>query len=891
MNIQMKHIPAIAALAAAALLAACADDTTTAGGTAPTDGMPEVTFSVGTAPDATTAISVSRAAAADDPYTNGRAATDTYFPGNETFYAYFPSGNTSVDNNTYTVQPRSGTNQYNEVEPAGPVLMTSATAGHMQCYMCYGRSVTNATASFAVTLDQSTADGYRRNDLMYALATLAGSGLATNSGNSGSAPVTFQHQMTKLIIAVRTTMASDRITAMLGGSELKMNRLSVIGGSHTITLNTGATPASLTDGQTVTGRLNNDDGHYILVANDGEGITLGSTAQEYVCLLPPQTINAGTALLRLDTNAGTIRYRVQDAKTLAPGYAYRMTLDANFEAGTDVEILDWAETPWTHNTQHVTASGRQFTVTNGGRRASFNMVHVEGGQYTHKQLADGTTDVHGTLRDFYIGQTEVTQQLYAAVMGALPAGQIVEGDDYPVSNISYNMLTARNGFIDKLNELTQGQRPEGYMFALPSNAQWEWAARGGRKQTTGDYAGATGTGDVGDYAWYSANADGVPHRVAQKRPNALGLYDMTGNVWEATADLYSTLATIPYYGGLSNDDQGIDFCPVNLGHTAMFYRGGSINQDADAMKITNTATDNGGRLVTDEGERQGLRLALVKRPKVGALYFSDGSYGTLTANSSGTTKTATDAIGVVFMSGTSLLDQQQGYYDGYVVALYLANGGSTLSSGWGKNDKIYTINNIPDEYNATNFAAIVADLDGLTHCKTAYAINGYSYTGLYAINAANAYGTANHTEAAAPAKSSGWYLPSIGQLYATVVNFSASSSYNSLLTAAYSTSNWGAQYNGTYGFALSNGSAYSDLKSKVNAFITAAGLTGQDGNAYAAGKFQQYFTNYYTWASTEAYADQAWYINWGGKLQLGTQGTQGRKKAVLDIYARPVLAF
>ena len=138
------------------------------------------------------------------------------------------------------------------------------------------------------------------------------------------------------------------------------------------------------------------------------------------------------------------------------------------------------------------------------------------------------------LSDFYIGETEVTQALWAAVMGntleehiskkdkkASPNGL---GENYPMYYVSYDDCVA---FIMALNKFT------GESFRLPSEAEWEYAAR--ERTSPNFYSGANVVGGV---AWYDGNSSGTAQPVSQKKANALGLYDMCGNVWEICNDCY-----------------------------------------------------------------------------------------------------------------------------------------------------------------------------------------------------------------------------------------------------------------------------------------------------------------------------------------------------------------
>ena len=170
----------------------------------------------------------------------------------------------------------------------------------------------------------------------------------------------------------------------------------------------------------------------------------------------------------------------------------------------------------------------EFTV-NG---VSFQMVYVQGGTFrmgsNDSEAYSREQPVHSvTLRDYYIGETEVTQQLWHAVMGSNPS--YFTGDSQrPVEMVSWDDCQT---FISQLNDLT------GKDFRLPTEAEWESAARGGNKSRGYKYSGSNTLSDV---AWYYNNASGTTHPVKQKRSNELGLYDMSGNVWEWCQDWYDS---------------------------------------------------------------------------------------------------------------------------------------------------------------------------------------------------------------------------------------------------------------------------------------------------------------------------------------------------------------
>ena len=234
-----------------------------------------------------------------------------------------------------------------------------------------------------------------------------------------------------------------------------------------------------------------------------------------------------------------------------------------------------------------------------------NMIYVEGGTFmmgaTPEQGTDATNDekpVHEvTLSDYYIGQTEVTQALWKAIMGTTisehanqyghESGPIAgEGDLYPMYKINTDDCQR---FIDSLNNLT------GLHFRLPTEAEWEYAARGGKYSRGYKYPGGN---NLDELAWYSNNSNNATHPVAKKQPNELGIYDMAGNVWERTSD---------WYGIYSSDTQINPTGPTS--GTQGVIRGGSR---ASSYGATNCRVS--ARLAYTQTKRTfiGLRLVLDK---------------------------------------------------------------------------------------------------------------------------------------------------------------------------------------------------------------------------------------------------------------------------------------
>jgi formylglycine-generating enzyme required for sulfatase activity len=177
-----------------------------------------------------------------------------------------------------------------------------------------------------------------------------------------------------------------------------------------------------------------------------------------------------------------------------------------------------------------------------------SMVFVKGGTFTMgctSEQSDCDSDEKPTrrvtVRDFYIGKYEVTQKEWRDVMGSNPSSFKNCGDDCPVESVSWNDVQE---FIRKLNQKT------GKKYRLPTEAEWEYAARGGSQSKGYKYSGSN---NIDNVAWYTGNGGSKTNPVGRKQPNELGIYDMSGNVWEWVSDWYGS----NYYGsGVNNNPTG-----------------------------------------------------------------------------------------------------------------------------------------------------------------------------------------------------------------------------------------------------------------------------------------------------------------------------------------------
>ena len=221
---------------------------------------------------------------------------------------------------------------------------------------------------------------------------------------------------------------------------------------------------------------------------------------------------------------------------------------------------------------------------------SFDMIMVEGGTFTMGATSEQGNDAFEdenpahqvTLSDYYIGETEVTQALWQAVMGSNPSS--IKGNSNPVEFVFWNDCQK---FIRKLNSLT------GRTFRLPTEAEWEFAARGGNESKGYKYSGSNSIDNV---AWYDGNSSSKTHAVKTKSPNELGIYDMSGNVYEWCQD---------WYGSYSSNAQTNPKGPSNGSDRVL--RGGSWDYNARHCRVS----DHNHCSPRYSSSNYGLRLVLV----------------------------------------------------------------------------------------------------------------------------------------------------------------------------------------------------------------------------------------------------------------------------------------
>lgn len=284
----------------------------------------------------------------------------------------------------------------------------------------------------------------------------------------------------------------------------------------------------------------------------------GTPASEWITLTPSQGTAGNRKInVTLSVNEST---DARSGRIIIQGENNSVSILVNQGGATDPDVPD------------EDAGTTQTYTVNG---VSFKMIGVAGGTYTMGATSEqGTVYVDDekpthqvTLAAFSLAETEVTQELWTAVMGENPSTYYQYGNKLPVETVSYNECIS---FITKLNQLTN------HKFRLPTEAEWEYAARGGASATTQYmYSGSNTLTNVGWYYDNTFNSDYRPHAVKMKTPNILGLYDMSGNVWEWCADFYGA-----YSSASASNPKG----PTNGSWRVL--RGGAWSHKADGCRVS-----------------------------------------------------------------------------------------------------------------------------------------------------------------------------------------------------------------------------------------------------------------------------------------------------------------
>ena len=287
---------------------------------------------------------------------------------------------------------------------------------------------------------------------------------------------------------------------------------------------------------------------------------------------------------------------------LTNGTEYRMKSDYEYSHSEAYDQLKRAlKPPLPFSSNHT------FTV-NG---VSFTMIYVQDDTFNMGATNEQKNDAYSSeeeahkvyLTSYMIGQTEVTQSLWNAVMGTNPSKFTGKGT-LPVEQVSWEDCQL---FIDVLNYTT------GENFRLPTEAEWEFAARGGVKSKGYKYSGSNNIADVAWFGWYDnhakGNSGGLTHPVASKNPNELGIYDMSGNVWEWCYDEpYDPALYVFNYNFFDSSETVINPQVKGMYDDDEYYicRGGSWNYDASHCRVSCRRFYK----IDEKFNSLGLRLAL-----------------------------------------------------------------------------------------------------------------------------------------------------------------------------------------------------------------------------------------------------------------------------------------
>ncbi len=271
----------------------------------------------------------------------------------------------------------------------------------------------------------------------------------------------------------------------------------------------------------------------------------------------------------------------------------------------------------------------------------YNMIYVRGGTFTMGQNGgdnilsdpDEAPEHQVTLSNYYIGETEVTQQLWQKVMGGNPSR--FKGGIHPVERVTWEDCQE---FVRRLNGMT------GRSFRLPTEAEWEYAARGGHLTRGYPYSGSYTLGNV---AWYASNSGNTTQAVKTRLPNELGIYDMSGNVWEWCQDVYGAYSPQPQYNPVGPEA----VLDTNAMAPAIYrvFRGGAWNSDAYHCRVTQRNDNHQGFADYNIGLRLAMdaptSTALLVSPRV--IYMEVGDVSTVNILNGTGSYTATGGSDVV----------------------------------------------------------------------------------------------------------------------------------------------------------------------------------------------------------------------------------------------------
>ena len=424
-----------------------------------------------------------------------------------------------------------------------------------------------AGSTFVVQEDQSNNDNYMASDLLFASKS-------NQEKTTDAVPLQFEHKMAKVVVNAIASAAS-------GVSRIQAIRLQNVKRQVNFDTETGSVSNAITYGSTT-----------VNIVNDGN-----TTIAAGAAVIPAQTIS-GT-LLTVVTDIGTATYTI-DSKTFSAGKVYRLDIRVGRTSiGGTTAITNWTDTQGA-----VVSTGddevKIFILSSylwPTWRMPLVMIRVEGGSYNTL----GGKSVTGTLSDFYISQTEMTNDMWQIVMDVedLPTTNALDHKNTanvaPVTMVNYNDLMAANtGFIARLNSKLSGQL-DGRSFNLPSEAQWEYAARGGKYKENYTYAGSDNIGWVAYYG-KKGTKDTPKYVGVDRAANRLGIFDMSGNVWELCRDYYQ------------------DNIPTSLGKDYVYttstgralWRGGGYNSDEAECAVSYRASD----VISAGGNDGGFRIVL-----------------------------------------------------------------------------------------------------------------------------------------------------------------------------------------------------------------------------------------------------------------------------------------